>query len=167
METFLRTNKSSLKVSFLRSLEYFKFFFLTFISLIILMATIKNISAVKRPFFFDICKPDSAVNCTAGTFLSADFRCTNTEVTDFLLSESQRSFPSGHVVYVVYACGIFMWYLHARIAKFPIILTFVYVIILLWMAICCVTRVTDHWHNVEDVLGAVVITLPFVFYSVS
>lgn len=159
--------KASLKDSLKRSLIWFKYYFLTFIALIILMATIKNTSGVNRPFFFDICKPDLAVNCTLGTFVSADFKCTNSEVSDYILSESTRSFPSGHVVSVVYACCVFMWYMQTRISKLPLIMILIHLICLLWMAYCSVTRVTDNWHHVSDVVGGIVLTLPFVYYFVS
>lgn len=159
--------KRSLKVSLMRSLCWFKNYFLSFISLIIVMAAIKNTSSVQRPFFLDICKPDLAVNCTTGTFLSADYKCTNTEASDFMISETTRSFPSGHVVYVVYASCVFMWYLQRRISKFPLVLTLTHLLCLLWMAYCSVTRVTDNWHHVSDVIGSAVISLPFVLFNVS
>lgn len=130
------------------------------------MSTVKNLSVVHRPFFFDVCKPDLAVNCTKDSYVSADFKCTNLEVSEYLLSESTRSFPSGHVVSAVYSCCVFMWYLQTRISKFPMLLIFVHIVCLLWMAVCCATRITDNWHHVSDVIGAILITIPFIFYTV-
>lgn len=167
----LSTQSSSLRKRFIKSsslaLKWFSFYFFTFISLIILMATVKNLSGVHRPFFLDLCKPDLAENCTQGTFINSNFTCTNKNVSAYLLSESTRSFPSGHVVSVVYACLFFMWYIQMRFNKNLLLITFVHLICLLWMAVCCVTRITDNWHHVSDVIGAILITIPFVIYSVS
>lgn len=131
------------------------------------MSTVKNLSGVHRPFFFDICKPDLAVNCTNGAYISSDFQCKNQDASEYVLSESTRSFPSGHVVSVVYSCCVFMWYLQIRISKFPLLLTFTHLLCFLWMAVCSITRISDNWHFVTDVLGAIIMTLPFVIYVVS
>jgi membrane-associated phospholipid phosphatase len=143
------------------------FYFFTFISLIILMSTVKNLSGVHRPFFFDICKPNLGLNCTQGSYVSSEFECTNTEANAYVVSESTRSFPSGHVVSVVYSCAVLMWYLQAKISKFPLVVTFLHLICILWMTVCSVSRITDNWHHVSDVLGGLILTLPFVVYNVS
>lgn len=132
----------------------------------IVMVTFKNLAGALRPFFFDVCKPDLAMNCTRGTFIS-DYQCTNLEVNAYTIFETGRSFPSGHVVVSVYACGFLMWYLQRRIFKLPLLLSFLHIVCLLWIAICSVTRITDHWHHLIDVFGGFVLTLPFVFYVVS
>lgn len=159
--------KKRFKATAMRSLKWCQFYFLAFFSLIVVMATLKNLTGVKRPFFFEICKPDLGINCTQGSYVSSDFKCTNENASAYMLSESMRSFPSGHVVSVVYPCVVFMWYLQTRISKLPNVVTFLHLICLVWMTVCCVTRVTDHWHHVTDVLGGIFLTLPFVFYNVS
>lgn len=167
---FLSTKSPTLRKKFIQStslsLKWFSYYFFTFISLIILMATVKNLSGVHRPHFFDVCKPDLAENCQAGTFLNSSFHCTNHNVSEYLLSESTRSFPSGHVVSVVYPCLFFMWYMQKRIAKNLLLLTFIHLICLLWIAVCCVTRITDNYHHVYDVVGGILMTIPFVIFSV-
>lgn len=149
------------------ALRWFIYYFFTFISLIILMSTVKNLSGVQRPFFFDVCKPDLAVNCTSGSFVSSDFQCTNQNISAYILSESMRSFPSGHVVSVAYPSLVFMWYMQTRFSKHFALLTFSHLVCLLWLSVCSITRITDHWHHVSDVSGALIMTVPFVIYCVS
>lgn len=131
------------------------------------MATIKNLTGIQRPFFFEVCKPNLALNCTRGNYVSSEFECTNESVNEYMLSESTRSFPSGHVVSVVYSCGVLMWYLQVRTAKHRLLVSFLHLVCLLWIAVCSVTRITDNWHHVSDVLGGFLMTLPFIFYNVS
>lgn len=168
---FILTRSLSFKEKFMKStklaLKWLIFYFFTFISLIILMSTVKNLSGVQRPFFFAVCKPDLANNCTAGTFVSSKFECTNENISDYIISESMRSFPSGHVVSVAYSCLVFMWYMQKRISTPHLLVTSSHLICLLWIAYCSITRITDHWHHTSDVIGAMVMTIPFVIYCVS
>lgn len=39
-------------------------------------------------------------------------------------------------------------------------------VIILWSSFCCVTRISDNWHHPVDVIGAIILTIPFAFYSV-
>lgn len=144
-----------------------KNYFFTFMTSMILMDTIKNLRGALRPFFFDLCKPDLGANCIKGSFVSSDFTCTNPNVSEKYFNESRKSFPSGHVMASAYASLFLMWYLHKRVSRFPVLVTFLHLICLLWITICSVTRITDNWHHPVDVLGGFVLVLPFVFYAVS
>lgn len=151
----------------LRAIKWFLYYFFAFMALMLVMASLKNLVGTFRPFFFDVCKPDLAANCTTGTYISSDFQCTNLDHSDYLLFEVRRSFPSGHVVCSVFSCGVLMWYLQKRISKLPLLLAFMHIVCIVWIMICSVTRITDNWHHLIDVIGGLVLTLPFVFYVVS
>lgn len=55
----------------------------------------KTIVAEHRPHFFDVCEPDTAKNCTPGTWIET-FKCTSTKYTGYFVVDSSKSFPSGH-----------------------------------------------------------------------
>lgn len=112
--------------------------------------------------------PDKAINCTEGTIINS-YTCTNTEYSAYVISESQRSFPSGHAYSVFFSSVFLICYIQARFREMPskLLVVFVNSIILLWTSFCCITRITDNWHHPVDVIGACLITLPFVVYTVS
>lgn len=136
-------------------------------ALTIVMASAKNLVGSYRPFFFDLCRPDVAVNCTTGEYISSDYKCTNPSASQYEIFNVNRSFPSGHVVVSAYSSIVLMWYLQHRIQKFPLLLTFTHLLSVMWMMLCGVTRITDHWHHVHDVIGGFLLTLPFAIYVVS
>lgn len=152
----------------IRSLVWFKYYFVCFISLVIVSSTIKNLFGSLRPFFFDVCKPDGASNCTAGSIIER-YNCTNTEMSPYVVFESQRSFPSGHTYSVTYSSFVLIYYIQTRLREMPskLFVVLMYLIILLWTSFCCVTRISDNWHHPIDVIGAIILTLPFSYYSVS
>lgn len=151
----------------MRVLNWFLHYSFSFMSLMIVMASLKNLTGTFRPYFLDVCQPDLAQNCTTGSYISADFQCTNLNHSDYFLFEARRSFPSGHVVCSAFSCGVLMWYLQKRLTKIPLLLAFTHLVCVLWVMICSVTRITDNWHHPVDVLGGYIITLPFVIYLVS
>lgn len=136
---------------------WFKNYYFGFMTSTILMMTLKNLAGVYRPNFIALCNP--AVNCTKDEYIDAGFHCVN--ISDDVLAEMRKSFTSGHVVLSVYGTVYLMWYLHTRLAKFPLLLGFVNTILLSWLVVCSVTRVTDHWHHTADVLMGLLIALSF------
>lgn len=146
---------------------WFKSYYFVFMCEMIFMLFVKNQLGVYRPFFLEVCQPDLAINCTTGTYIRADYECTNKQTLEILVTESKKSFPSGHVCVSVYSCFFLMWYLQTRFSKTPLYLTLLHLTCCLWIALCSVTRITDNWHHWFDVVGGAVLTLPFVVYSVS
>lgn len=135
--------------------------------LMIFMTLLKNLVGGLRPIFLQMCKPDKAVNCSIGKYIDSDYKCTNPVATEFLLFEIRRSFPSGHAMASVYITFFFMRYLEARFAKFRVTLSAVHFICGIWVVVCCVSRITEHYHHVGDVVAGIILAIPFVFYSVS
>lgn len=133
----------------------------------IFMTLLKNLVGGLRPIFLVMCQPDKAVNCSAGQFINPDFVCTNPVATEFTLFEIQRSFPSGHAMASVYITFFFMRYLEARFAKFRVTLSAVHLGCLVWVIVCCTSRITEHFHHVGDVIAGIILAIPFLFYSVS
>lgn len=150
----------------LMAVRWFLHYFFAFMSLMVVMASMKNLAGTYRPFFFEVCKPDVLYDCKTGTYMSPYFQCTTLNHSDYFLFEAKRSFPSGHVVCSVFSCGVLMWYLHKRIYEFPYLLAFCHLVCFLWITVLSITRITDNWHHPIDVLGAFLVTLPFVFYVV-
>lgn len=151
----------------LRSFKYFIYYFTVYMICIIFSTLLKNLIGAHRPIFFQICQPDKAVNCTIGHFVNSDYECTNPVATEFFLFEIRRSFPSGHAVVSVYITLFFMRYLQARFSKWPITLAAVHLFCLVWVTVCCVSRIIEHYHHVEDVIAGIILPLPFLFYAVS
>lgn len=150
----------------MKAITWFKDYFITFISLIILTSTTKNLIGSYRPHFFDLCRPDTS-NCTIGG-LVVDFKCTNSNASSYLLFESSRSFPSGHVISVVYPCLFLMLYLQSRSSRVPskLFIPFFQLILLLWMTIVSITRLTDNSHHLLDIISGAMIASAFVIYAV-
>lgn len=68
----------------------------------------KRVVGRLRPHFMDVCHPVmlDGTNCTHAINLHRyieDFKCTNNESTDDMLSEMKLSFPSGHSSLSMYA----------------------------------------------------------------
>lgn len=55
----------------------------------------KSIIAEHRPHFFDVCEPNTAKGCINGTWID-DYTCTSTKYPAYFITDSSRSFPSGH-----------------------------------------------------------------------
>ncbi|KAL7024549.1 hypothetical protein ACKWTF_013102 [Chironomus riparius] len=166
---FLLERKGPAKQNFIkvfkRVLRWFKYYFISFICVVLVSSTIKNLYGSLRPFFFEVCKPDAAINCTGGTVI-AEYKCTSTEYDAYTVFESQRSFPSGHTYSVFFSSIFLISYIQARFSEMPskLLVVFIHSVIILWTSFCCVTRISDNWHRPADVIGACLITLPIVVY---
>lgn len=135
--------------------------------LTIFMTMLKNLVGRLRPIFLQMCQPDMAANCSIGQFINSDYECTNPVATEFLLFEIRRSFPSGHSMASVYITFFFMRYLESRFKKFRVTLSAVHLICTIWVVVCSVSRITEHFHHVGDVIAGIILAIPFLFYSVS
>ncbi len=158
--------KRKLATTSLRCLKWFIYYYVIFMLLMIFMTLLKNLVGGLRPIFLQLCQPDLAVNCSIGQFINSDFKCMNPTATEFTIFEIKRSFPSGHATASVYVTLFFMRYLEARFAKFRVTLSALHFSCSIWMVVCCVSRITEHFHHVGDVIAGIIIALPFVFYSV-
>lgn len=68
----------------------------------------KVIAGEHRPHFFSTCSPDAALTCKPGEFVE-EFTCTNTFYSNYIVTDSSRSFPSGHTsisVYTSFFCAV-------------------------------------------------------------
>ncbi|XP_055716410.1 phospholipid phosphatase homolog 1.2 homolog isoform X2 [Phlebotomus papatasi] len=148
------------------SLNWYNKFLIGFSIHIAIIEAMKTLMGESRPHFLDTCRPDTAVNCTIGTYIS-DFTCTNTEVSAQLVNDSFRSFPSGHSSVGNFE-GLFMaWYFLIRFPSFrckwsvPLLQTTCFI----WAATCGITRITDNRHHWWDVLFGGIIGLIFAAYT--
>lgn len=80
---------------------WYKHYLLVLSILVMVMEVLKIVVGKQRPNFFDMCKPDSAFNCTDGEYVTT-WNCTNTKLIRYHLRESSRSFPSGHTMVAVF-----------------------------------------------------------------
>uniref|UniRef100_A0A1B0CLC2 Putative lipid phosphate phosphatase n=1 Tax=Lutzomyia longipalpis TaxID=7200 RepID=A0A1B0CLC2_LUTLO len=148
------------------TLNWYNKFLIGFLIHLCLVEAMKTIMGECRPHFLDTCRPDTAINCTIGTFVS-DFTCTNTEVPASLVSDSYRSFPSGHSSVGHYE-GLFMaWFLYKRFpnTRCKWIVPFLQTGCLIWGAACGITRITDNRHHWWDVLIGAIIGLLAAVYA--
>uniref|UniRef100_A0A1L8DYD3 Putative lipid phosphate phosphatase n=2 Tax=Nyssomyia neivai TaxID=330878 RepID=A0A1L8DYD3_9DIPT len=148
------------------SLYWFNKFLIGFGVHFALVDAMKSFMGESRPHFLDSCRPQEAINCTVGTFIS-NFTCTNTEYPVQLVFDSYRSFPSGHSS-VGNFVGLFVaWYLYRRFPStgskwlVPLFQT----LSLIWGVACGITRITDNRHNWWDVLIGGIIGLSFAAYT--
>ncbi|KAF5297911.1 hypothetical protein FQA39_LY11896 [Lamprigera yunnana] len=121
-----------------------------------------------RPHFFDTCLPDTGLTCTPGEFVS-EYKCTNEFYSNYIVSDSSKSFPSGHASVSVYTSLFCAFYVHFRLPSHHlrfIIKPFIIVCILLWSVVCCFTRITDYRHHWWDVLAGSVLGVLCVGYTI-
>lgn len=166
---FLKAQKEIKKrfiATTLRSLKWFIYYYVVFMILMTFNTLLKNLVGSLRPIFFQMCQPDIAANCSIGQFIS-NYKCTNPLASEFTLFEIGRSFPSGHATASVYITFFFMSYLQARFSNFPVTLSAIHFVCSIWVVVCCVSRITEHYHHVGDVIAGVILAIPFLFYSVS
>ncbi|XP_026763392.2 putative phosphatidate phosphatase [Galleria mellonella] len=115
-----------------------------------------------RPHFFDTCSPKEAQTCERGQYVYS-YTCTKAA----WLSQSDRSFPSGHTSLALHAAVFIAYYLQQRTrhVKVPSILA-VQILCLLAALCCSVSRITDRRHHWWDVLAGAVLSLPILFYTI-
>nr|XP_023024143.1 phospholipid phosphatase 1-like isoform X2 [Leptinotarsa decemlineata] len=65
------------------------------VAVLFLTSMAKVLLGEHRPHFFYVCEPDTARNCTEGTFVKS-FTCTSTKHSFNEIADSSLSFPSGH-----------------------------------------------------------------------
>ncbi|KAG7202193.1 hypothetical protein KM043_015872 [Ampulex compressa] len=130
------------------------------ISLTFICDVMKVIIGEPRPHFLDTCKPREADNCTDEYVRF--YTCTNTLDSDWFVSDSSKSFPSGHSALSIYTTIFVVWYLQNRLPnRRPVLLRpWLQSMMCMWAVACSLTRIGDnrhHWWDVlaGDVLGAI------------
>ncbi|GAB0086627.1 Phospholipid phosphatase [Sergentomyia squamirostris] len=125
----------------------------------------KTILGECRPHFMDTCRPDTGINCTLGEYIS-DFTCTNLEDSQSFVTDSYRSFPSGHSSIGFYE-GVFLaWYLQRSFpsSRSKWLIAVLQGLCLTWSSTCALTRITDNRHNWWDVLIGSIIGIIAAIY---
>ncbi|XP_068083628.1 phospholipid phosphatase 1 [Anabrus simplex] len=125
----------------------------------------KVILGETRPHFLYTCRPDKAVNCTPGSYVS-DYTCTNKDDPYMDVSDSTRSFPSGHSSSSFYMSIFMMWYIQVRVHPDVsyVLIPWLHCLFFSWCLACSLTRITDHRHHWWDVLaGSILGTIGAVF----
>ena len=160
--------KLQFKTSWRRTLHWFKSYGISLVILLLVMDVIKVLIGEPRPHFLDSCRPDTALNCTKGSFVPT-FTCLNKDVSNYTLRDSSRSFPSGHACLSVYSALFMIWFLQIRVPKLQTIflIPFIQTICMIWVSICSVSRITDHRHHWWDVLGGLFLGILSAFFCVS
>ncbi|KAL1513881.1 hypothetical protein ABEB36_003222 [Hypothenemus hampei] len=144
----------------LREFWYFYKEFLIGCALVLLITEIiKALIGEHRPHFFDVCQPDSGKNCTKGQYVYS-YECTLTKYTRYFMSDTSRSFPSGHSSLSFFVAIYFSFLVQMRV---PTVKTgklfkpFLISCCLTWALVCSLTRLTDKRHHWWDVLGGMMI----------
>ncbi|CAB3379120.1 Hypothetical predicted protein [Cloeon dipterum] len=120
-----------------------------------------------RPHFLHTCKPDAMANGLEHCKLLAadtqgyiaEFNCTNTEVSDYRLRDSIKSFPSGHASVSVFTAYFLICFLQRRMAGLPrkspsqFLKPWLQCICMTWALLCALSRVNDHRHHAHDVIA--------------
>ncbi|KAG5682798.1 hypothetical protein PVAND_012126 [Polypedilum vanderplanki] len=154
------------KKSWRQMLVWFKSYGVNLVFMLLVMDVTKVLVGEHRPHFIESCRPDTAVNCTIGEFIT-DFVCTNKTIKPYALRDSSRSFPSGHASISTYTSLFMIWYLQCRLPKLKsmFLVPFVQVLLALWVSLCSVSRVTDHRHHWTDVIGGIILGVVFAIYT--
>lgn len=143
-----------------QALYWYWDFFVGLVMVLVVTDVAKSLVGEPRPHFLDTCRPDLASNCTEGSnYISSDYKCTNKDVSQWLVRDSNKSFPSGHASLSTYTAFFMMWFIQRRV---PNQVTFLLVpwlqcLCLTWAMLCSFTRITDHRHHWWDVLAGFII----------
>ncbi|XP_061721129.1 phospholipid phosphatase 1-like isoform X2 [Cydia pomonella] len=135
---------------------------------VLVVEIIKGLSGMPRPVFFQICKPDTGINCTTGEYIST-FECTSS-YSWWKQYDSYHSFPSGHTSLSVY-CGLFIaWYLQRRAfswsSRTVLLVPLAQICCVGYAAVCSLSRITDHRHHWWDVAAGMVVGVVTLLFAV-
>ncbi|OAD57510.1 Lipid phosphate phosphohydrolase 1 [Eufriesea mexicana] len=135
------------------------------IALTFICNVMKTLIGEPRPHFLDTCKPKEAINCTDGYV--GTYTCTNTNDSEWFISDSSKSFPSGHSALSMFTTTFIVWYLQCRLPNRTFFLKpWLQCMICLWAVICSLTRIGDNRHHWWDVLAGNILGLAFSVLTV-
>ncbi|XP_049700941.2 phospholipid phosphatase 3 [Helicoverpa armigera] len=123
--------------------------------------TLKLLVGSPRPHFFDTCSPKEALTCQ-GTEYVPKYTCTKAH----WISQSDKSFPSGHTSLAVHTAIFLAYYLYRRTITRSNKILLLQVVLLLSAAVCSVSRMWDHRHHWWDVLAGATIAIPVLLYTI-
>lgn len=95
ISTEMLSNDTFKKLNSSRLWFYYKECAIGCILVLLITEVIKVLVGEPRPHFLDVCEPDTAKTCVAGTFIDT-FTCTNKKYSARFVVDTSRSFPSGH-----------------------------------------------------------------------
>lgn len=152
----------------LREIWFFYKEFLTGAALVLLLTEIaKALIGEHRPHFFHVCQPDTAENCTAGEYIE-NYKCTVTTFSNYFMSDTSRSFPSGHSSLSIFVAVFCSFIIQSRIPSVQtgrILKPFIISICFTWSLTCSLTRITDKRHHWWDVAAGMLIGAVGAIYS--
>nr|QDR51053.1 wunen-like protein 1 [Manduca sexta] len=128
---------------------------------LVTVQVLKSIVGSPRPHFFDTCSPKEALTCQDSEYVDS-YTCTKAH----WLSQSDRSFPSGHTSLAIHTGFLLAYYLQRRIIPRSSGVVSAQVVLLLTAVYCGVSRITDHRHHWWDVVAGVVLAAPILVYTV-
>lgn len=135
------------------------------VTLLFICDVMKILIGEPRPHFLDTCRPREAENCTDQYVRS--YTCTNTVDSDWFVSDSSKSFPSGHAALSVYTTIFLVWYLQNRLPNRTMFLKpWLQCLISLWAVTCSLTRIGDNRHHWWDVLAGSIFGVIFSIVTV-
>ncbi|XP_049817300.1 phospholipid phosphatase 1 isoform X4 [Aethina tumida] len=122
-----------------------------------------------RPHFFAVCNPERNIDCKSGEFIQ-DYTCsTNSPFSSYFISDTSRSFPSGHSSCSVFAAVFAAYIVQSRIPTKktggllkPLLVS----LCLTWGIVCSLTRITDRRHHWWDVFAGALLGAMGAIYTV-
>ncbi|KAK4883766.1 hypothetical protein RN001_000037 [Aquatica leii] len=147
---------------------WFRDFMIGLIFNLVLTQVGKVVIGEHRPHFLDTCLPDTGQTCVPGEFVP-EYKCTNTFYSNYIITDSSRSFPSGHASVSVYTSLFCAFYVQLRLSSRhlrSVIKPFIIACVLLWSVTCCFTRITDYRHHWWDVLAGLILGIGCVGYTI-
>ncbi|XP_030745960.1 phospholipid phosphatase 2-like isoform X2 [Sitophilus oryzae] len=153
-----------------REVWYFYKEFITGCALVLLITEVmKALVGEHRPHFFDVCQPTTAKNCTPGEYVET-YECTVTKYSNYFMSDTSRSFPSGHSSLSAFVAFFCSYILHARLSTVQtgqIFKLFTISMCVTWALVCSLTRITDKRHHWWDVGVGMLLGTVCAAYSLS
>lgn len=146
-----------------QALRWYKEYLYGVLLNLVIVQTLKMIVGSPRPHFFDTCAPKEASTCEGSEYIPT-YTCTKAH----WLSQSDRSFPSGHTSLAIHT-GIFLAYYLYRRTNLPITkrVFSIQVLCIAAALLCSISRMTDHRHHWWDVLSGALIAMPILYYTIN
>lgn len=165
VETLAKRNFKNVKISDIWF--YYKECLIGVNVVLVVTEIMKILVGEHRPHFFDVCQPDTNRYCQNGSFI-ASFTCTNRKYSHYFITDTSRSFPSGHAsvsVYVALFCAYVVQSRMPTVRTGRLFKPFLVVACLTWGIVCSLTRITDRRHHWWDVLAGSCLGGFGAFYS--
>ncbi|KAG5863691.1 hypothetical protein JTB14_035510 [Gonioctena quinquepunctata] len=168
ISTEMLRHQSSKRINIFISWILFKECLIGSIMILFLTSMAKVLVGEHRPHFFDVCEPDTAKNCTEGTFVGT-FVCSSRKYGFYDVSDSSLSFPSGHASMTWFIGTFSSFVIYKRLPTInagSLMKPFLISVCLTWSLVCSLTRITDRRHHWWDVLAGTIIGILGSFYSI-